>query len=584
MRNRIAARLTALTALVASMAMVSACGGASTNGSQQTITEEPSEGIPSTYQGALPTPDPTKRYDNPQPRDNIKDGGTLRVPTSTIGENWNFMNADGNNASIGRFWYYYQPHLWDYAVDGTPTPNPDYLVDAKVISKDPQVVQYDINPKAKWNDGTPIDWTAFEATAKAMSGKGGYVAATTAGYDQISKVEKGDNDQQVKVTFSKPFYPYQTLFPNLVNPKAADEKTFNQGWVNEPHNEWSAGPYVVDSHDENKVVFKANPKWWGNKPKLDTVEFISMTDNATINAFRNGEVDLIGANASMGGGVASQDKLKAVRGMKDVQLRIGYTLTTDFLIYNTKSSTLSDKAVRKALTQAFDGNVWTQIRYQGIDWKPVEPGSLILYPFQKGYADNRPKESAFSVDAAKKTLEDAGYTMGSDGYYQKDGKTLTVGYTMFGSDAIKTNSAKAYQSMMKKAGIKIDIKAEASSKSSEIVQNGAYDVLPMAWGASDPFGYATSLYQIYGSDSPSNYSYIGDAATDKLLNEPGNIENMTDAIKVANKAEASAMALYGQYPTVVEPDYTAVRKGLANFGPCGFASIEQHVEDIGWQK
>ena len=50
-------------------------------------------------------------------------------------------------------------------VNGSPIKvNPDFLTDMKLVSKDPMVVQYDINPKAKWNDGSDIDWTAFKAT------------------------------------------------------------------------------------------------------------------------------------------------------------------------------------------------------------------------------------------------------------------------------------------------------------------------------------------------------------------------------------------------------------------------------------
>ena len=42
---------------------------------------------------------------------------------------------------------------------------PDYLADVQADTVDGNTrVTYTINPKATYNDGLPIDWTAFEAT------------------------------------------------------------------------------------------------------------------------------------------------------------------------------------------------------------------------------------------------------------------------------------------------------------------------------------------------------------------------------------------------------------------------------------
>ena len=72
-------------------------------------------------------------------------------------------------------------------------------------------------------------------------------------------------------------------------PEAADPKTFTQGWVKNPHNEWAAGPYKVDSFSDSQVTFVPNEKWWGNKPKLDKIVYKQMADTASLNAFQNGE-------------------------------------------------------------------------------------------------------------------------------------------------------------------------------------------------------------------------------------------------------------------------------------------------------
>ena len=588
-RNTVKTRKTIMAvtaAFAAGILALSGCGAnnANTDTSSDEAYVQPDDGVPSSYQGTLPTPVAGERNDNPTDRDDIKDGGELIQDIGEIGPNWNANSADGNTAYMAELWAWYQPHLWDYSVGGDATPNPDYLTNVEVTSEDPLVVTYDINEKATWNDGTPIDWTAFQATWTCLNGKdSNYNPPQTMGYENIASVEQGTSAKQVVVTFETPFYPYQYLFQQLVNPNSVDPDVFTQGWVNNPHTEWAAGPYTIDSFDDTQVTFVRNKNWWGNPGKLDKVVFKQMSDSAAINAFQNGEIDAIGGRAS-GGGASSADRLKIVRGMDDVQLRIGYSLQTNVFTYNGTAGALKDEKVRKAISQGFDYETWMAIAYQGVDWDPERPGSEILQPFQSGYENNLPKDiQKLDVEGAKKTLEGDGYTMG-DEYYEKDGKPLKITYTYFGDSATQTAMANAYQQMMKNIGVKCEIVNLDNSKFSDTVISGSYEVLPMGWTASDPFGYSSSGYQLYGSDSSSNYTYVGSEKVDQLWSVPGTLQDVAEATAAANKAEKASLELYGTMPVSTPPIYMAVKKGLANYGPSGFMQITLHREDIGWEK
>ena len=139
-----------------------------------------------------------------------------------------------------------------------------------------------------------------------------------------------------------------------------------------------------------------NEKWWGNKPKLDKIVYKQMADTASLNAFQNGEIDAVEAS--------TKDDIKAIRSVKDAQLRIGYSTKTRVLEYNGKSKPLDDLQVRKAITQAFDVNTYNNVQFQGLNWKAEQPGSELLLPFQKGYENNLPAEAKYNVDNAKKPL------------------------------------------------------------------------------------------------------------------------------------------------------------------------------------
>ena len=584
MRKTGARAAVVVTALALALSACASGGSAADNGQHDTKATEPLSGFPARTMGtsyAMPTPGVA--YDNTQDRDKLKQGGTLTLATSEVGPNWNAFSTDGNTGYMAQFWTYYMPQLWDYDVSGNPTPNPDYLTGVKVTSEDPLTVTYDINPKAVWNDGTPIDWTAFEATWKTQSGKtDGYNPPSTTGYEQVKSVAQGDSTKQAVVTFDKPFYPYQLLFGQLENPKAVGVDTFTKGWVNNPHNEWGAGPFKVDSFDDTQATFVPNPTWWGQKPLLDKVQFKVMDDSASINAFQNGEIDA--------SGVASADRLKVAQGMNNVEIRVNTALASGVVTLNTKADSLKDVTVRKALTQAIDRTKLVEIDNQGLNWKEDPLGSEVMYPFQDGYEDNMPADSKYSVGNAGKTLEGAGYTKGADGFYAKGGTPLTIKYTFFGDSPTQTAMANAIQAMGKASGIKIDLDNQDPSKFSDVVIGGKYEMLIMAWSASDPYGYASSGCQLYCSDSDSNFTYVGDPTVDEGMKQAGLTEDTKEAVKTFNSAEKKALALYGTFPIDNGPVMLAVKKGLANYGGSsmapsnGFKALSPHPENIGWMK
>ena len=67
-----------------------------------------------------------------------------------------------------------------------------------------------INPKAVWDDGSPITFTDFKCNVDAIFNTPG--SLSTVGYDKITSIEQGDSDHQVVVKFSEVYAPYKNLF------------------------------------------------------------------------------------------------------------------------------------------------------------------------------------------------------------------------------------------------------------------------------------------------------------------------------------------------------------------------------------
>jgi peptide/nickel transport system substrate-binding protein len=57
-----------------------------------------------------------------------------------------------------------------------------------------------------------------------------------------------------------------------------------------------AGPYQIQNFDKENgtITFVRNPKWWGKAGRLDSRTFLTMESAASINAFKNGQLDATG--------------------------------------------------------------------------------------------------------------------------------------------------------------------------------------------------------------------------------------------------------------------------------------------------
>jgi peptide/nickel transport system substrate-binding protein len=513
---------------------------------------------------------------NPQPYENLRDGGTLTSSLPEISPQMNYWQND-RTAYTSRLWNWYNPVLITFTADGEAVNNPDYLTDVKQETVDGKTrITYTINPKATYNDGTPIDWTSFEAAWKSSNGKDpAYIPAGTDGYDRITSVTRGTDDRQVVVTFDGVYLWWQGLFNNLLHPKALDPTVFNQGYVNTPHPEWGAGPYTIQKYDPQNgaVVFERNPKWWGKPGKLDTRTFLQMDSVAAVNAFRNGQLDIVAANG--------KDQLAQITGVPGTELRKGPTLQLDFFTLNGQSPILSDPRVRKAVFEAIDRRQIAEFHFQGLNYTADPAGSMVMLPFQKGYTDTFSKVVRYDPEQAKRDLDAAGWTVGADGIREKDGQRLQFTYVNTGDDVIGKAVAGGTAAMLKNVGIQMDIRQVPTSEYSKIVMGREFDMFYSGVSQSDPYSIA-AICQIYCSDSQLLRSGVNDPKNDALIRSVNTLPTPEEQYAKAAEAETAAFATYGIMPTVNLVGIYGVKTGLANAGAGRFFSTSP--ENIGWQK
>jgi peptide/nickel transport system substrate-binding protein len=377
------------------------------------------------------------------------------------------------------------------------------------------------------------------------------------------------------VTFQGINLWWQSLFNVLLNPEAADPGVYNQGYINDPHNEWGAGPYQVQKYDQQNgvIVFERNPKWWGKPGKLDTRTFLTMEDVASLNAFKNGQIDAVG--------VGSKDRLAQVQGQPGTEVRKGPSLSLDYFTLNGQSPILSDPQVRKAIFEAIDRQQITEFHFNGLDYTADPQGSMILLPFQDGYTDNVAKVITFDPEQAKKDLDAAGWAVGPDGVRVKDGQPLKFTYVNTGDDAVGKAVAGGTAAMLKNIGVQMDIRQVPSGDFSKIVMGKQFDMFYSGISQSDPFGIAY-ICQVYCSNSGLIKSGVNNPKNDDLIKSVNTLPTPDEQYAKAADAEMTALSTYGVLPTVNLPAIVAVKTGLTNYGAGRF--FVATPEMIGWQK
>ncbi|MGP3929642.1 ABC transporter family substrate-binding protein [Nonomuraea sp. KM88] len=526
-----------------------------------------------------------KAYDvNPQPRDKVEDGGTLRWGINEFPAQWNRNHVDGNlaMAAVVSNALLPSPFLSDEKAEITV--NDNYVIDARVTERRPQqVVTYTLNPKARWSDGRPITWADYRAQWRALNGRDpDFRIASSTGYQDIGQVARGKNDFEVVVTFDRPFGDWQSLFSPLL-PAAANRtpESFNNAWLNKIP--VSAGPFKFGGFDQTAktITLVRDETWWGDRAKLDKIIYRASEQDALIGAFGNGELDVVDL------GPSAPDLARA-RAAQGAQVRQAAGPDFRHFTFNGSSELLKDRDVRLAVQLGIDRQAIARSDLQGLDWPIALLNNHFFMNTQEGYQDNAGALGVYNPERAKKLLDAAGWKLAGAGgtVRQKDGKPLDLRFVVPSGVQLSKSEGELAQSMLAQIGVKLTIKAVPSDDFfSKYVIPGNFDITPFAY-IGTPFPVSSS-YGIYanapdGKTWNANFGRVGSAAVDEAMSRAAQSLDPVQARKETNKADRLIWELVTVLPLYQRPQIVATRETLANVGARGFYDLR--YEDIGFMR
>lgn len=285
--------------------------------------------------------------------------------------------------------------------------------------------------------------------------------------------------------------------------------------------EWKKGEYYI-------VV--RNPDWPASigTPILDRIIYrVYKDENSIALALRTGEID--SATRQILPSLAAQFRGNKNFNVYDVQSP-GYA----YMSLNTKKSEfLADVAVRRALAMTVDRPKIVRLALEGAGVPMNGPVS----PIYKEFTKSKIEYPAFNIEEAKKTLRNAGYVdSNNDGFFEKNGKKLTIKVTYEATRSDYDKSMRIIKEDAAKAGIDIaldPVDRQVFMDRQNVTKE--YEASFVQWGAIVVI--YDSFYNLYGKDAFLNYPGFYDPELEKWAKDAKESPSIPDTVKPMDEAQ-----------------------------------------------
>ena len=334
------------------------------------------------------------------------------------------------------------------------------LAESWDITNEGTVYTFKLRNDIKWHDGEAFnaDDVIFTLTALAhpnyhggndgrvmsIVGASEYQAGTA---DSVSGLKKID-DYTVEITLAQPNAAFMANMYTAMLPEHILGEVDPGEWGNHDFNrapvgngkykfvEWKPGQYIT---------LERNEEYYGTKPTIKNVTVQFGADTTLVAALMNGEVDVLyNLPAS---------EIENVEAMPNSSVYTYEQMTVSYIGLNQLVPALSDRNVREALAHAIDKQTLVDTCFgEGLAFVCED-----VFPSNHWSHSENVTVYEYNPELSKKLLEESGYTMGSNGYYEKDGQVLHLTFDMASSSADSKAMAALLQQFFKAVGVSMEV-------------------------------------------------------------------------------------------------------------------------------
>lgn len=332
-----------------------------------------------------------------------------------------------------------------------------------------RVWTFKLRDDVKWHDGRPC--TASDA---AFTYK--YAKEHAYAFADLTPVQKAEapDKQTLVVTLDAPYAPFLDsiagtlpIIPEHIWSAVDDPMTFT-----DPAALVGSGPFKYGDYDKAQGTYHylANEDYYGGKVAVKELRFIKMDEGLAVAALQRKEI-----NASS---IPPEKKDALAQAGLNV-IRSPYYWNAK-LMMNHKKEPFSAPEFRRALAYIIDRQEIVNISQRGQAKAGsagfIPPDSTWYAPDVEQYGPNPEKAGAL--------LKGLGYQKGSDGFYARDGKPLSVELIAAAAlpGANLSRDAEVIKQQLEKAGIKVDLRLLESKTVDDRVLKWQFDLVVSGHG------------------------------------------------------------------------------------------------------
>jgi peptide/nickel transport system substrate-binding protein len=380
-----------------------------------------------------------------------------------------------------------------------------------------KTLTFTIRPGVKFSNGTPMTAADVAFTFNLLKKDPGL--DVNAVWSVLSSVTQSGTD--VVFQFKAPSVPYfyyiadqipvvsQAVWSKIANPVTYADS-----------NPIGTGAYIVKPCTPQNITYVANPNYWQpGEPKIAKVLYPAFTSNDPAN-------NMLAAGQGQWGSQFIPN-INAFYASKSADNHYWFPpVASVSLIPNLTVPGLSDGAVRQAMAYAIDRNKVNDIGEYGEESGASQSG--IALPTYNDWLDKSAVAAAgysYNPAKAKQILTQAGYALGSDGIFAKDGKKLSFSVINIGGYSDWVASMSVVQQELKAAGIQITPQNLAQNDFTSRLYSGNFQLAyyDQPGGPSPYYEFRQWLYSKnsapIGKNASTNWERYINPATDKLLDD-----------------------------------------------------------------
>jgi peptide/nickel transport system substrate-binding protein len=419
----------------------------------------------------------------------LQGGGTFTV--GLLNEVDSFNPFLGIEAESYEMWALTYDYLIGYSMkDMSPQPA---LASEWETSEDGLTWTFTVRDDVTWSDGEPLTSADVAYTFNRVLDGGPEAASWSSYLKGVDSVEAPD-DTTLVLTLRKPNAVLPLLPIPIVPEHVWQDVTDKEikSYSNEPTDDQpvvGSGPFrlVEGTAGGSTYRFEANPDYWGGAPHIDEVVFrVYKSEDPAVQALIKGEIDFVEDISAL--------QVQALEGREGIIAQVGDSPGFEEIAFNTGSIDVEtgepigdpnpavlDPAFRFALNFAIDREQIIRTAYQGAG----KPGTTIIPPAYGSYRWEPEEDDAFEfdLDRAAELLDEAGYTVGDDGF-----RTLPSGEPI-GKLRLAARSdsetsldvMEFFQEWLAEIDIDSEVETYESSKLTDVILEGNFDTFEWGW-------------------------------------------------------------------------------------------------------